>query len=60
MICLRISHLPPVCSREKDDRVESFYDLIFIFENDIRDHLSFFRVCDGPIRKPGSTHEVKE
>lgn len=25
IICLRISHLPPVCSKQKDDRVESFW-----------------------------------
>lgn len=40
--------------------LNNFDDLIFIFKNDIRDSLGFFRVYDGPIRKPGSTHEVKE
>lgn len=25
IMCLRILHLPPVCSRQKDDRVESFW-----------------------------------
>lgn len=38
---------------------DRFDDLIFIFENDIRDHFSFL-IVDGPIRKPGSSQGVKE
>lgn len=41
-------------------RSDHFDDFIFIFENDSRDHFSFFIVHDGPIRQPGSSQGVKE